>query len=217
MVQTQLRARGIADEAVLHAMGDIPRHRFVSEALADSAYNDNPLPIGHGQTISQPFIVALMCELLEARQGMSILEIGTGSGYQAVVLHAMGLTVFTVERLPPLHQEARRLFARLGVHTIRSRLADGTLGWPEMGPFDRIIVAAGGPEIPEELVSQLADPGIMVIPVGQRRSQKLVRLQKKQGILESRNYHDVAFVDLIGQHGFAEPEKLFPSRRAAHS
>jgi protein-L-isoaspartate(D-aspartate) O-methyltransferase len=214
MVQTQLRARGIADQAVLRAMGEVPRHAFVPAALAAFAYNDTPLPIGHGQTISQPFIVALMCELLAPGPGLSVLEIGTGSGYHAAVLHAMGLTVFTVERLPALYRETRRLFSRLGLHTVRGRLADGTLGWPEMGPFDRILVTAGGPEVPETLLRQLADPGILVMPVGEKRgSQRLVQVEKRRGRLETRYRGEVAFVDLVGDHGWAEAAELPPFLR----
>ena len=205
MVRDQLQARGITDRGVLEAMGKVPRHAFVSEALAVSAYNDTPLPVGYGQTISQPFVVALMCELLDSRPGLSVLEIGTGSGYQAAVLYAMGLTVFTVERLAPLYRESGRLFSRLGLHTVRRLLADGTMGWPDMSPFGRIIVTAGGPEIPATLLGQLADPGVLVMPVGERRgSQRLVKVEKRRGRLETRHCGEVAFVDLVGDYGWAE-------------
>ena len=204
MVREQLVSRGIRDETVLQAMRTVLRHMFVPEAFAGLAYDDYPLPIDQGQTISQPYVVALMSELLEAKKGMRVLEIGTGSGYQAAVLNAMGLDVHTVERLQELYFRASKLFIRLRLLSIRIRLADGTLGWPEAGPFDRIIVTAGGPEVPEPLIAQLADPGIMVIPVGtDRSSQKLVVVRKQDGkvILESKSA--VAFVDLIGKHAWA--------------
>lgn len=208
MVRDQLVARGIDDPAVLRAMADVPRHLFVPEALAATAYDDRPLPIGLGQTISQPRVVAAMCQMLGARSGMSVLEVGTGSGYQAAVLHAMGLTVFTVERLRPLYLEARERFARLGLHTVRTLLSDGTMGWPAMGPFDRIIVAAGGPGIPEALTDQLADSGVMVIPVGRRRgAQRLVRVTRRGGGLETSDCGPVAFVDLVGRYGWKGQER----------
>lgn len=203
MARDQLMARGITDAAVLRAMGEVPRHLFVPEALAATAYDDRPLPIGHGQTISQPYIVASMCALLNARPGQSVLEVGTGSGYQAAVLHAMGLTVFTVERLRPLYLEARERFVRLGLHTVRTLLSDGTMGWPDMGPFDRIIVAAGGPGIPETLTDQLAEGGVLVIPVGRRRgAQRLARVRRRNGGLAVDDCGPVAFVDLVGSYGW---------------
>lgn len=203
MVREQIAARGIHDPAVLRAMSEVPRHLFVEEGLGARAYGDHPLPIGFGQTISQPYIVALMSQLLEAEKGMKVLEIGTGSGYQAAVLEAMGLDVYTVERLRELYFRTSRLFMRLRLLAIRMKLDDGTLGWPEAGPFDRIIVTAGGPEIPEPLVSQLADSGIMVIPVGEDRSvQKLVRVRKQDGRVVTENKDSVEFVDLVGKHGW---------------
>ena len=203
MVREQLVARGIRDETVLRAMGSVPRHLFVAEALSGQAHGDHPLPIGHGQTISQPYVVALMSELLEAEKGMRVLEIGTGSGYQAAVLDAMGLEVYTIERLRELYFQTSKLFMRLRLMNIRMKLDDGTLGWPEAGPYDRIIVTAGGPEVPEPLVGQLADPGIMVIPVGtERTSQKLVRVRKEGGRVILENKSAVAFVDLVGKHGW---------------
>lgn len=205
MVRDHLMARGIVDHAVLQAMGEVPRHLFVPEALAATAYDDRPLPIGHGQTISQPFVVASMCQMLQAHPGMSVLEVGTGSGYQAAVLYAMGLTVFTVERLRPLYIEAKERFSRLGMHTMRTLLSDGTLGWPEMGPFDRIIVAAGGPEIPKALTDQLVDSGIMVLPVGRQKGrQRMVMVKRDGGRLGTADCGDVAFVDLVGRHGWSE-------------
>lgn len=205
MIRDQLMARGIVDPSVLQAMSDVPRHAFVPEALAATAYDDRPLPIGHGQTISQPYVVASMCQLLQARPGMSVLEVGTGSGYQAAVLYAMGLTVFTVERLRPLYLEAKERFSRLGMHTMRTLLSDGTLGWPEMGPFERIIVAAGGPEIPRALTEQLVDPGIMVLPVGQEKGrQRMVVVKREKGRIGTADCGPVAFVDLVGRQGWSE-------------
>ena len=214
MVRDQIAGRGVANAAVLRAMGEVPRHLFVPEALAPTAYDDRPLPIGHGQTISQPYIVALMCSMLEPRPGLSVLEVGTGSGYQAAVLHALGLTVFTVERLRPLYLEARERFGRLGLHTIRTLLSDGTLGWPDMGPFDRIIVAAGGPGIPEALTEQLADGGVLVIPVGTRRgAQRLVRVVRHGLVLAVRDCGPVAFVDLVGSYGWNRTDGDEPTGR----
>ena len=214
MVRDQIAGRGVANAAVLRAMGEVPRHLFVPEALAPTAYDDRPLPIGHGQTISQPYIAALMCSMLEPRPGLSVLEVGTGSGYQAAVLHALGLTVFTVERLRPLYLEARERFGRLGLHTIRTLLSDGTLGWPDMGPFDRIIVAAGGPGIPEALTEQLADGGVLVIPVGKRRgAQRLVRVVRHGLDLAVRDCGPVAFVDLVGSYGWNRTDGDEPTGR----
>lgn len=203
MLREQILARGISDPAVLRAMGTVPRHSFVEEALAAKAYEDYPLPIGFGQTISQPYVVARMSELLEASPGMRVLEIGTGSGYQAAILEAMGLEVYTVERLRELYFRTGKLFMRLRLTSIRMKLDDGTLGWPQEAPFDRIIVTAGGPEIPEPLVAQLGDPGILVVPVGATRSmQKLVRVHKRDGVISKEDKGSVAFVDLVGKHGW---------------
>lgn len=214
MVRDQIAGRGIANAAVLRAMAEVPRHLFVPEALAPTAYDDRPLPIGHGQTISQPYIVALMCSLLEPRPGLSVLEVGTGSGYQAAVLYALGLTVFTVERLRPLYLEACGRFGRLGLHTIRTLLSDGTLGWPDMGPFERIIVAAGGPGIPEALTEQLADGGVLIIPVGsQRGSQRLARITRHGRELNVSDCGPVAFVDLVGSYGWNRTDGDEPTER----
>lgn len=204
-----LRARMVAqwktvtDPLVLHAMRTVPRHLFVPEAFRASAYGDHPLPIGYGQTISQPYVVAKMSQRLEARQGMSVLEVGTGSGYQAAVLATMGLNVYTVERVRELYFAARDLFQELGFRNIRMKIADGTLGWEEHGPYDRILVTAGGPDVPVPLIEQLADPGIMIIPMGpERGSQRLLRVQKKEGRVTAKAIGNVAFVDLVGDHGW---------------
>lgn len=203
MVREQLEARGITDERVLSVMRTLPRHLFVDEALQVQAYGDHPVPIGLGQTLSQPYIVALMSSLLVVRPKMRILEIGTGSGYQAAVLAAMGADVFTVERLKNLYNVARSRLLQMKYFNVRVKLDDGTLGWPELGPFDRIIVTAGGPEIPVPLLEQLADPGIMVIPAGPaKREQRLLRVFKKDGRIHQEDKGGVAFVDLVGSHGW---------------
>ena len=203
MVLNQIAARGISDQEVLRAMSAVPRHLFVDEALQSQAYEDHPLPIGYGQTISQPYIVALMSSALSVQPGMKVLEIGTGSGYQAAVMAEMGADVFTVERLKPLYQRARKLFSKLGYHYIKTKLDDGSAGWQEKSPFDRILVTAGGPDIPQPLVSQLADPGILVIPVGDtKRSQSLLKLTLQDGETKTKDLGRVAFVDLVGKFGW---------------
>jgi len=203
MVQEQIEARGITDERVLTALRQVPRHLFVDEALQAQAYGDHPVPIGLGQTLSQPYIVALMTTLLVVRPQMRILEIGTGSGYQAAILAVMDADVYTVERIKQLYQTARTRLLRMKYFNIRVKLDDGTLGWPEEGPFDRIIVTAGGPEVPTPLLEQLADPGIMVIPVGAtKRDQRLLRIFKKDGRIHQEDQGAVAFVDLVGSHGW---------------
>ncbi len=203
MVREQLVRRGISDRAVLAAMGKAPRHLFVEEALRGKAYEDYPLPIGFGQTISQPYIVAVMSQMLEASPGMRVLEIGTGSGYQAAVLSEMGLEVYSVERLRELFFRTSDLLMRLRYRSIRLKLADGTEGWPESGPYDRIIVTAGGPSLPAPLLDQLADPGLLVMPVGRdRRGQRLVAARKEGGDIRREERDPVAFVDLVGSHGW---------------
>jgi protein-L-isoaspartate(D-aspartate) O-methyltransferase len=198
-----IMSMGVTDPAVLAAIRKVPRHLFVEDALYAQAYNNIPLPIACGQTISQPYIVALMSSLLQTSPGMNVLEIGTGSGYQAAVLCAMGLSVYSVERLPELYAGAGKLLVGLRCRTVRLKLADGTEGWPEAGPFDRILVTAGGPDVPAPLVEQLADPGLMVIPVGGRgRNQRLVVVRKEKGGVTSVNDAPVAFVDLKGAYGW---------------
>jgi protein-L-isoaspartate(D-aspartate) O-methyltransferase len=203
MVRDQIEARGVSDPEVLRAMRKVPRHLFVEEALIPQAYEDHPLPLGHGQTISQPYVVAWMTELLDVSRGQRVLEIGTGSGYQAAVLAELGAYVFTVERVRPLYEAARRLLENMRYLKVRFKLDDGTLGWPDEAPFDRIVVTAGGPRIPEPLLAQLADPGRMVIPVGaSRRSQELHVVRKENGRILARKLGDVMFVDLVGAHGW---------------
>lgn len=203
MVREQIEGRGIKDQEVIRAMLSVPRHLFVDEALQSQAYADHPLPIGYGQTISQPYIVALMSSLLDVKPGMKVLEIGTGSGYQAAVLAEMGADVFTVERVKPLYQKARKLFSQLGYHYVKTKLDDGTMGWPEKSPFDRILVTAGGPDVPAPLLDQLSDPGILMIPVGDsKRSQKLIKITRNDGSVERKDMGSVAFVDLVGKFGW---------------
>jgi protein-L-isoaspartate(D-aspartate) O-methyltransferase len=198
MVQTQIAARGVQDPRVLDAMRTVPRHEFVPPEQIDRAYDDRPLPIGEGQTISQPYIVALMTELLDVQPGEVVLEIGTGSGYQAAVLAELTDRVYTVEILPELARHAAQTLSRLGYTRVQTKNADGYFGWAEHGPYDGIIVTAAPDHIPAPLVQQLREGGRMVIPVGPPGSyQTLWRLTKQQGKVISENITDVAFVPLI--------------------
>jgi protein-L-isoaspartate(D-aspartate) O-methyltransferase len=194
----RLRGEGIRDERVLNAIRIVPRHLFVDEALATRAYEDTALPIGHGQTISQPWVVARMTEtLLEAGMPKRVLEIGTGSGYQAAILAALGLEVFTVERIGELLRTARKRFRTLGLN-IRSKHDDGRIGWPEEAPFDAIIVTAAAPALVDVLTVQLAPGGTLVAPVGGALSQSLLRLRKDpDGTIEETNLAPVVFVPLL--------------------
>lgn len=203
MVREQLVGRGITDIKVLAAMRKVPRHLFLPDGFYGNAYEDSALPIGHRQTISQPYVVALMSQLLQAEPGMQVLEIGTGSGYQSAVLSEMGLEVYSIERLRELYSHTSSLLMRLKYRTIRLKLSDGTVGWPEAAPFDRIIVTAGGPSVPPPLIEQLADPGIMIIPVGEEhKGQRLVLVRKENGQVTRHECGNVAFVDLVGSHGW---------------
>lgn len=202
MVQEQLIPRGIRDPRVLAVMGEVPRHLFVDDAMQAHAYGDYPLPIVDGQTISQPFIVAFMTQALQLTGTEKVLEIGTGSGYQAVILSRLCARVYTVERLNSLVASSRRLFDRLRCYNIQSKLDDGTLGWPEHAPYDAIMVTAGGPGIPEPLVAQLADPGRLVIPVGEQNHQELRLVTKKDGQIREEVLEWVRFVNLIGEYGW---------------
>jgi protein-L-isoaspartate(D-aspartate) O-methyltransferase len=198
MVDTQIAARGVNDSRVLDAMRTVPRHEFVPREQIDRAYEDRALPIGEGQTISQPYIVALMTELLDVQSGEVVLEIGTGSGYQAAVLAELTDRVYTIEILPKLARRAAETLDRLGVARVRSKNADGYFGWAEHGPYDGIIVTAAPDHIPAPLVEQLREGGRMVIPVGPPGSyQTLWRLSKQQGRVVSENITDVAFVPLV--------------------
>ena len=204
MVKNQLASRNIADERVLQVMGKIPRNLFISEALAGEAYNDHPVPIGEKQTISQPYIVALMTEALELQGKENTLEIGTGSGYQTAILAELSSRVYTIERIKSLLVGARKLLAQLGYSNILFKAFDGTLGWKEYAPFDAIMVTAGAPSLPEPLIDQLADNGRMVIPVGDRYTQELIKVTKKGENLEQESLGGCRFVNLIGIHGWKD-------------
>ncbi len=204
MVENQIKARGIKDERVLKAMLKVPRHLFVDEALREQAYGDFPLPIGEGQTISQPYIVALMTEALELKGNERVLEVGTGSGYQTAILAELALWVYTIEKYFRLLERAKKILMELGYKNIIFRLGDGTLGWPEAAPFDAIIVTAGAPEIPKPLIEQLSEGGRIVIPVGDEFSQVLIKGIKKGGILHTQTLEAVRFVKLVGAYGFKE-------------
>lgn len=193
----RLRAEGIVDERVLNAIRTVPRHLFVDEALATRAYEDTALPIGHGQTISQPWVVAKMTEALLETQPAKVLEIGTGSGYQAAVLAALGLEVHTVERIGDLLRSARKRFRQLGMH-VRSKHDDGRIGWAENGPFDAILVTAAAPALVDALTSQLACGGSLIAPVGAASSQSLLRLTKDaDGRISQETLAPVVFVPLL--------------------
>ena len=202
MIEEQLVPRGIGDPRVLEAMRQVPRHLFVEDAMQAHAYGDFPLPIGSGQTISQPYIVALMTEALQLKGSERVQEIGTGSGYQAAILSRLCLRVYTIERIDALVGRARRVFDRLRYHNIVSRIDDGTEGWAAEAPFDGILVTAGGPRIPDPLLAQLADPGRLVIPVGDQGVQDLQLVEKRDGGLTVRTIEQVRFVDLIGAYGW---------------
>lgn len=204
MMAEHLIARGIKDAAVLRAMREVPREAFLPTEMERFAYEDSPLPIQAGQTISQPYIVAYMIEALELRGTERVLEIGTGSGYAAAVLSRCAAEVFTVERIEILAEEARTRLETLGYRNVRVQLSDGTMGWSEHAPYDAIVVTAGAPEVPEELQAQLAIGGRLVIPVGPTpHLQNLVRVRKnKQGELKREELCAVRFVPLIGKQGW---------------
>ena len=202
MVEEQLIPRSIHDQKTLEAMRKVPRHLFVEDALKNQAYGDYPLPIGRGQTISQPYIVALMTQALGLKGHEHVLEIGTGSGYQAAILSQICEKVYTVERIDTLLVQARKVFDKLHYLNILTKLDDGTNGWPEYGPYDAIIVTAGGPKVPLPLLEQLADPGILIIPVGDRGVQDLRIVTKKDGEITEKTIEFVRFVNLIGDHGW---------------
>jgi len=202
MVANQLIPRGISDPRVIEAIRKIPRHLFVDEALWDQAYSDFPLPIGFNQTISQPYIVALMTQELGLKGHERVLEIGTGSGYQAAVLGELAKVVFSVERISALLSRARKILDKLGYTNVFLKLDDGTWGWKDEAPFDAILVTAAAPTIPKPLVEQLNDPGVMIIPVGDEYSQTMVKILKKNGTTHQEEMGGVRFVKLIGDHGW---------------
>lgn len=203
MVARQIERRDVTDERVLHAMRAVRRHAFVPDELREFAYEDRPLPIAREQTISQPFIVAYMSELLELSSTDRVLEIGTGSGYAAAVLAEIVAEVFTIERHDKLADSATAVFSSLGYSNIRVKLGDGTLGWPEEAPFDAIVATAAGPRVPEALKRQLAVGGRLVVPVGDRLSQELVRVRRTgEDRWETEQVGGVRFVPLIGAEGW---------------
>jgi protein-L-isoaspartate(D-aspartate) O-methyltransferase len=200
MVKYQLAAGGISDPQVLQAMAEVPRHEFVPLAMRSFAYADGPLPIGHGQTISQPFIVAYMTQALELTKDDTVLEIGTGSGYQAAILAKLAKEVYTIEIVPQLAQSSKELLERLSFENVHVRLGDGYLGWPEKAPFDAIIVTCAPDHVPQPLVDQLKEGGRMLIPVGgQGTIQQLVLLTKRDGKILRENKLDVRFVPMTGK------------------
>jgi len=205
MVDSQIRARGIKDPRVLKAMETVPRHLFVNEALRDQSYNDNPLPIDGGQTISQPYIVALMTEAMDLKGNEKVLEIGTGSGYQTAILAELAEHVFSIDRLASLASGARRLLESLNYFNVAIRVGDGTYGWREEAPFESIIVTAGAPSIPKTLLEQLAIGGRLVIPTGGRHTQvlmKVTRLSENLSDVKKEDLGGCRFVDLIGEYGW---------------
>lgn len=203
MIHEQIEARGITDPAILEAMATVPRHLFVPEAFKSHAYDDSPIPIGFGQTISQPFVVASMTRHLCVEPGMRVLEIGAGSGYQAAILATMGSPVIGIERLPQLYIRTKSLLQKLGYRSIHLHKGDGTMGFPVSAPFDRILVSAGGPQIPPPLLAQLSEKGILLIPVGDRpKNQRLLRVRKINGAISREDLGPANFVNLIGNHGW---------------
>lgn len=194
----RLRSEGIKDNIVLEAIGSVPRHLFVDEALASRAYEDTALPIGYGQTISQPYIVARMTELLMDVKPDTVLEVGTGSGYQSAILSRLVDKVYTTERIESLASQARQRFRRLGYRNVRVQHSDGSWGWPQFGPFDAIIVTAGGADIPKPLLEQLAIGGRLVMPLGDRVRQILVSVTRTPSVYERVDLEPVVFVPLIG-------------------
>jgi len=203
MVETQLIPRGIKDKKVIEAFLIVPREKFVSENLKEFAYDDTPLPIGEGQTISQPYMVALMTELLQLKGGEKVLEIGTGSGYQSAILSEIGCDVYSVERIPSLATRAGKILQQLG-YIVKIKIGDGTLGWEEYAPYDGIIVTAAGPRTPQSLLTQLKEGGRIVMPVGDMYLQELIRITKVKGKFIKENFGGCQFVPLKGKEGWNE-------------
>jgi protein-L-isoaspartate(D-aspartate) O-methyltransferase len=204
MVRNQIEARGIKAPKVLAAFRRVPRHLFVSEALRDQAYGDYPLPIGEQQTISQPYIVAEMTQALDLGEDDRVLEIGTGSGYQAAILAQIVYRVYTIERKHSLYLQTRNLFDKLHYHNIVMKYADGTKGWQDESPFDGIIVTAGAPQIPEVLIDQLGEGGRLVVPVGNQNAQELIKVFRDDQDIRQTNLGGCRFVKLVGEYGWKE-------------
>lgn len=206
MVREQLKARGLTDERLLRAFRKVPRHQFVPEDLLAQAYTDHPLPIGVGQTISQPYMVALMTSRLRLQGHERVLEIGAGSGYQTAILAELALEVFSVERLPELLSTALERVNALGYLNVHLTTGNGSLGWPERAPYDGIVVTAAAPGIPEPLLAQLADHGRMVLPIGSAESQMLIEVEKQHGTILQKEITSCVFVPLVGQHGWPKEQ-----------
>ncbi len=205
MIEKQLRRRGVHDAAVLAAMAEVPRHEFVSEEVRVHAYDDLPLPIGSGQTISQPYIVAAMTAALHLQPGDRVLEIGTGCGYHAAVLSRLAKEIFTIERRPELASSASAKLARLGYSNAHVHCGDGTLGLPELAPFDAILVAAAAPAVPKPLLAQLAEGGRIILPVGGAEHQELQLIERRGDTFPTKMLEGCRFVPLLGYHGWQEP------------
>jgi len=204
MVEAQLLSRGIKDERVLEVFRKVPRHQFIPKELINSAYVDSPLPIGEGQTISQPYMVALMTECLCLKGGEKVLEIGTGSGYQAAILAELVKEVYSIERIESLAIKAKERLESLGYKNIKIKVDDGTLGWPEFSPYEGIIVTAAAPQIPPPLLEQLRDRGLLVIPLNGRSSQILTVIEKSKDEFKSKEVCGCVFVPMIGKYGWKD-------------
>lgn len=206
MVKTQLISRGIKDKKVLDAMSCVPRHLFVEDAMVANAYSDMALPIGDGQTISQPYMVAVMTELLELHGFEKVLEIGTGSGYQGAVLAELAREVYTIERLPSMAERAMNTLSALSYNNVHVKIGDGSQGWPEKAPFDRIIITAASPNVPPPLIEQLTRGGILLLPIGTRYSQTLLKIKKKDSGQTEEYHTPCVFVPLVGKYGWDSDE-----------
>jgi protein-L-isoaspartate(D-aspartate) O-methyltransferase len=205
MVRELVAARGVSDAKVLAAMRKVPRHLFVRDHLRSQAYGDHALPIGSAQTISQPYVVARMTEILELAPHHSVLEIGTGSGYQTAILALLARRVYSLERIAELAQQAIPRIRQMGLENVKIQVFDGTVGWSEWAPYDRILVAAGAPKVPEPLLEQLAPGGSLLVPEGPRQAQRLVLYRKSaRGELRRKEGEEVAFVPLVGRHGWKD-------------
>ena len=203
MIEEQIRRRGVRDKRLLAAMEEIPRHLFIPHDLRHKAYEDGPVSIGEGQTISQPYIVAEMTAALKLTGTEKVLEIGTGSGYQTAILSKLSQRVVTVERIPSLASKAMQLLGELGCENIDFFVDDGTLGWPGLAPYDRVIATAASPSIPRPWIEQLAENGILILPTGMRHSQELIRVTKHEGETVTDYLGACVFVPMIGKYGFS--------------
>ncbi len=201
MVREQIAERGVSDIRVLKAMEKVPRHLFVPPALIEQAYDDTPLPIGFKQTISQPYTVAFMTEALELKEDEKVLEIGTGSGYQTAILAELAKEVYSIERIPELAEQAKKRLSELGYKNVHIKVGDGSLGWKEYAPYQAIIVTAGAPSPPPPLIEQLDEGGRMVIPVGDKYSQTMLRIRKVKNELKKESLGPFRFVELVGEYG----------------